>query len=473
MRLFKFPQGARTPVMVAIALCTIVLLPTLRFAWHRLATVHGWEADQIARSLASGHGFSFRGDDRWLWPPGDPEAFFATAWVDPVFTSLLAGAHAAFGGNAYAAIYAMVGLCLIALLVMSYCLAQRFAGPWAGVLASSLIAAHFGLTKTFFADITNVALGATLALAAALAFVRYIEQRSAKRLVVVGLASGLAVLACPATQFFPLAAAALVLCLPRSDGWIRQAARSATVLALAGVVLAPWALRNYLVFDEFVLVRNGAGQIAWAGTVGPASTFMKTSAGEQQIRAPWVTHGPTEAVQGMLDSDKRAAMHRYQIAALAAERLPGYENMNEAERDRAYLARAKEFIGQHPVTSIELAFAKLHTYVRLFGLYGELLILAAIAGAIAVARDRRAWPLLLLAGTYTAPFVLIIPYFARYRAPIEPILAVLAAVGTVLWVSKLWAPGSRVKRNVNGNSLPILSASDMIGGPPQGPSTQG
>jgi len=55
-------------------------------------------AYEIATNLAEGHGYSFRGNQSWLFDdrPGDI-GYFPTPWVDPVYTILLAALIRAAG----------------------------------------------------------------------------------------------------------------------------------------------------------------------------------------------------------------------------------------------------------------------------------------------------------------------------------------------------------------------------------------
>ena len=428
---------------LTVVLAAIVSLPTLRFVWHRAPFVRGWEADSIARAIVNGEGFSFPGTDRWLWEKwkGNPNEYFTTAWVDPVFTYLLAGAYWVFGHYAYIAMYACTFLCIGIMYVYSYRTATRFGGQWAGAIAVLVLAANFGLGKAFFDDITNSALSAATVAVAGLVCVRYFEQPDRRRAIAMGLVSGVTVLTCPATTYFlPLLIGALLF-FHRADLRL-SLVRSAVLLLCAAAIIGPWTLRNYMAFGDFVLVRNGAGQIAWDGTVGPAATFMRGAA-QSPVPPPWHSSGPTEAIQNMMQKDKRIPIHRYQVQSLGAASVPGYHSMDEAERDELSMSRAIQFVVTHPVVSTQMAAVKVWIYCTRFGAYGVVVLLAALVAAVVGRRDARLWPLALLAISYSLPFVLIIAYFGRYRAPIEPVFAVLAAVGVTQVLNSRWVVKAR------------------------------
>jgi 4-amino-4-deoxy-L-arabinose transferase-like glycosyltransferase len=439
----RWLTSALLPPLVAGASAALGLARTARYAARTLPQVEGWEADYIARAIVDGHGFSFSGNHRWLWdkPAGNPDEFFPTAWADPVYTYLLAGAHALFGEHAFAAAYALSFVCLVAILFCAYRIASRFGGPWVGTVAVVLLSAHPRLQISFFADINNTALGTCVITVALLAAVRYVEVPSRRRLAALGVATGLGVLTVPATQYYAYALAVALAFFHRAS--LAQAvARPAAMLLIAAAVIAPWTIRNYIVFNEVTPVRNGAGELAWTGTVAVAATFMPEAA-QTTAPVPWTSAGPVESVRDLLsDRNKRIAMHRFEVAALLAAPPPGYEAMNESQRDQMYFDRALQFVRDYPVIAAQLAYAKLEAYATRFGAYGLALLALAISGALLAARDARSWPLTLLAGTYSAMFVLFIPYFDRYRSPVEPAIVVLAAIALARLDARLPRPRS-------------------------------
>ena len=139
----------------------------------------------------------------------------------------------------------------------------------------------------------------------------------------------------------------------------------------------------------------------------------------------------------MLDKNYRIPVHHYQVESVIAAPPPGYESMNEAQRDKFYLARTEEFIEEHPAAATEMAFAKLEVFATRLGTLGVLTVLFAIGGALLFLPNPSSWPLTLLALCYCGPFNLIIAYYGRYRAPIEPVLAVLAAACIVRIVASI------------------------------------
>jgi hypothetical protein len=421
------------PRFMAVAVAMIGLVPVLRYAWYRLPVVRGWEADDIARNLVNGRGFEFSSQSRWLWDKWHAQVgdTHPTAWVDPVYTFLLAGAHAVFDQHAYLAMFLLSFLCIAVVFACVYRLASRFGTEWTGVLAVGLLAIHLALFKTFFNDISNSAIATAMMSVTALVAVRYFEQPTFRRLVELGLMSGFLVLSCPAAQY-SVALLALAIAWHHGPEFKVALPRALAFAVLAALVVAPWTLRNYLVFGELVLVRNGAGQIAWDGTVGPAATFLPGAA-KTPVPAPWRSNGPRDAVWRMTDKQWRLPMHRYQVASVAATPPHGYAQMNEAQRDQFYMSRTIEFIAQNPGVAAAMAIVKIQVFLTVFGGYGVLIAALAALGALLASREHRSWPLALATLGYSMPFLLVITYYGRYRAPVEPLIVVLAAVG--LWLA--------------------------------------
>jgi 4-amino-4-deoxy-L-arabinose transferase-like glycosyltransferase len=417
------------PCIVAAGFAGLGILRAARFAWRTLPSVQGWEANAIALAIVEGQGFSFRGDMRWLWDKriGDPNEYFPTAWADPVYTYLLAGLHALFGDNAFAAAFAVSFACIAAILYVVYRLGVRFGGRWTGAAAVILLSAHTELYVSFFADINSTAFATCVLTVCILVAARYFEQPTTLRLAVLGAVTGVTVLTWPASVYFAYGLIAAMAFFHRAN--LRAAIlRPVTLLVLAALVVAPWTIRNYLTFGEYVLVRTGAGELAYAATVASASTFMP-DAPQTTAQVPWTSTGPIAAIREIVrDRLKRIAIERFVVEQVAASSPPGYEHFNEAQRDKLHFDRAKNFVLDYPTVAAQMAIAKMEAYVTRFGLYGLVLIGLAVAGAVLAIRDPRSWPATLVVVTYLPLFVLVTPFFDRYRSPVEPAIVILATI---------------------------------------------
>jgi 4-amino-4-deoxy-L-arabinose transferase-like glycosyltransferase len=425
--LTDYLSARRLPPIGAAVIAFAALAFLIPFAMHHAAHLQGYEAEWTARQIVAGNGFSVAGSHRHLWYGLDANALYPTAWVDPVFTYTLAAAHLLFGDNANQAIVVLNFLALGGAMIMGYKLAARFGGQWVGVLAVTFIAFHTHFLRGFI-GIDNAPLGSFFILLTAYVAVRYFEKSAPRRLIMMGLLTGLALLACPAVQYLAYGIAVAVAANHAILKEKRLAiVRPIAMLVLVALVLTPWVIRNYRVFDEIVLVRNGAGQMAYVGTVAAAETFMPGAA-KSSLPAPWTSEGPHDAVVKMIQKPYRMALNHYQVDAWVATPPPNYERMNEAQRDKLYFKRTKEFMRAHPGPFIQMGVTKLELFIFKYGKYGLGLVALAIVGAVLSIRDARSWPLSLAAASYAAPFVLIVAYYDRYRLPIEPVLAVLSAV---------------------------------------------
>jgi 4-amino-4-deoxy-L-arabinose transferase-like glycosyltransferase len=433
IHLFAKLSDRRVAPVCAIALAMMAFALLFRHALPAVPTLRGYEAEWTATQIIAGNGFSVTGNRRHLWYDTNPAEIFPTAWVDPVFTYALAGAHWLFPEHAYATIIAANFACFALVLFLVYKIDSRFGGPWLGVVAVFLLVLH----RRFYGGylgIDNAPLASGLLLVTAFLGLRYFEQPTRGRLVALGLMTGFALLGCPAVQYLAYGMAGAVLLHHRRRPSI-AVLRSMSMLALVALVVAPWAVRNYMTFGEFVLVRNGAGQMAYVGTVAAAETFMPGVA-KSDLAAPWRSTGPEDAVFKMLNKANRMALNRYQVNALIATPPAGYESMNEAQRDKLYFARTKEFVREYPTVVAKMAVPKLRIFITKYARYGMGLLALALVGGLVLIRDARSWPLSLAAASYIAPFCLIVPYYDRYRMPIEPVVATLAGVGLAWLIAK-------------------------------------
>ena len=252
----------------------------------------------------------------------------------------------------------------------------------------------------------------------------------------LGLVTGFTVLSSPGTVYFAYALAASLVVYHRSVLSTGIVGPPLSCSPRRCVVL-PWSIRNYETFGTFVLVRTGAGEIASTSTVATAATFMPDMA-HSPAPVPWTSTGPMAAIAELLqDRDKRIALHDFEFDVFEAAPPPGYAAMNEAQRDAIHFERAKEFVVEHPVVAAEMAIAKWEALAMNFGVYGLALLVLAALGAAHAIKDPRSWPLTLMVGATSLIFLLIIPYFARYRSPIEPSIVVLAAIALRIFDERL------------------------------------
>jgi 4-amino-4-deoxy-L-arabinose transferase-like glycosyltransferase len=414
-----------------IALFVACLIVAALLTWPRM---RGFEPEWIARNLATGHGYSFDGVNRWLFSDTSPDQYYPTAWADPVFTVVYAGLMYLFGETSRLLMMLVSLASVAAAAVLVALTARRIAGPWAGITALLL----FLVTARDHSIKLNASLMAGFCVALMLYyFVRHADRLTPRVAAVLGAMLALTVLTWSSAMILLPAMVLLLFLFAPSLG---AALRLSAVTALVAVLLvAPWTTRNYLAFGEVVPVRNGSGQIAFIGTVALAKTFAPDSVAIP-IPPPWTASGALDATfritrsLGWQPQDERRALEAWQRQVALTVGGPDYQAMNEAQRDRWFLDQAKAFVLENPALMLQIGAANLLQFV----LYGSLPVVMAILGIFGVVmglllafRQRLLLIPLTLLAAYAAPFVIVPAYFFRYRYPIEPAITVLVAVAAM------------------------------------------
>ncbi len=371
--------------------------------------------DRLAQNVVAGNGFSF--DIDW-WPntrAGEPAAHWSY-----LTTLYLAGVYKLAGHHPLAArlLQALITGGLMPLLTDR--LAVRRRGPVVGLLAAGISAVYIYFVYYGAALMSEplffVAVLGTLNLALETA-----ERPTPGRAAVFGLVAGCAVLG---RQTF-------LVFLPFLLPWLVWAGRGRVrfhhvlvcLLALL-LVIAPWTVRNYLAFGEFVLVNTNAGYVFF-----------------------WANH----------------PIHGTNFISLLGPEHPGYvdlipeelRHLNEAALGKALLRSGLQFVVDDPVRYALLSLSRLKDYflfwpkpssstlsnisrVGSFGvclpfmIYGLILSVRSAwctKGDLAT-REKRATLVLLylFIAAYTGVHLLSWAY-VRYRLPVDTVLVVFAALG--------------------------------------------
>jgi 4-amino-4-deoxy-L-arabinose transferase-like glycosyltransferase len=389
-------------------------------AWQNMK---GWEAYWTAQALVTGHGYSFPSDDPW---PFDPigNGFHSSAWTDPLYTFTLAGLIRLFGSHhRLAAAILNLGL-LLAVFGFTYRLAERLVSPTAGVGAVLILALNRAFSWTAW-TMNNTILAAAFVAASALMLVRFLEGPSARRAGALGLVLGLTMLACPGAQLFiPVAAVAVI-----AVGWSHRGsavAHAGILLIVAASIVSPWVIRNYMAFGEYVPGRTGLGHNVFFGVIVPAAMVMPEKL-PAKVSPPWRSETARSSVREVIRSPEKLDMlYRFESDYTRTVGPAGYASLNEAQRDNWLLQQSKAFVLANPAISAQLAVAKIEAFVRIMGTFGAFVCLLAAIGGILAFRTPAVLTLALWVGSFAGPFLLMVPFYERYRAPIEPLLVILA-----------------------------------------------
>lgn len=371
----------------------------------------------IARSLLDGRGYA------------SPGSTVPTAYRPPLYPVLLAGVLA-LGDSP-----ASIGLLHVALgtatVWLTYVIGRRMGGAVLALAAAALVAGDPLLVR-YSSQVMTESLSAFLAALLLAAGVPGGEPSRPVQLVrsaVVGVVFGLCTLCRPTFWAYGALTAT-------AWGWLggwktRQQAR-AGVLCLAGiaVALAPWAVRNQLVFGKPLLTTTHGG---YTLLLGNNPVYYA-----EEVARPW-------GAVWQADSLKRWQQQLEQELARARPPISG-----EVARDRWMTRRAIQHIAEQPAMfarACTLRVARLWNIAPLgaaragiptallwaVGVFYTVVYLAALTALARIGRARewRRWsPLLLLLLAFTGVHVV---YFAnvRMRAPLVPAISILAAAGAL------------------------------------------
>jgi 4-amino-4-deoxy-L-arabinose transferase-like glycosyltransferase len=237
-------------VLVAFLLRVAVITVghTYRITPRRDHFQFGWEMGRIARSIALGQGFSSPTD----LPTG------ASAWAPPVYPYILAGVFKLFG--VYSNLSAWVILTFNSLFAALTCyllygiaekiygvgMARATAWTWALFPYAIYWPVRVVWEMSLSAFLLSLALLLTLRMADA--------PPRPHAWIGFGLLWGLLALTNTALlSLLPFCLLYLLWRLPRSP---RQIIGIALCLITAAAVVTPWLVRNYIVFDKFVFIRD-------------------------------------------------------------------------------------------------------------------------------------------------------------------------------------------------------------------------
>lgn len=372
----------------------------------------GFEIGRIARSIASGHGYSSP-----MLPETGP-----TAWVTPVYPCLLAVVFKFFG--IYTKASALVILGFNAVVSGLVCLPVYFAARRSFGRETAVVACWIWILWPYSIYIAGSFVWETclaaLLLALLFAYALVLHESSGQRAwLAYGGLGGLAALTNAALATLPLALglyALRPLWRERRRYWV------SALLLLSGfvVVLLPWQVRNYRTFHQFIPLRD---------------TFWL----EMRV-------GNSGSMEAWFDDDAHPSLNRGQLSEFVrAGELP---YMREKKRE------VLSFLGEHPLFYIVVSARRvLYMWTGFWNLQpnnrdsefhgadnvylGVLLFVLTLKGiAVAMRRARaKLAPYLIVFLVYPIPFYLTHPE-VRYRHVMEPEMIILAALGLRFLVSE-------------------------------------
>jgi len=397
-----------SPVFIAIA-AAVLRLAGLYVAyrwrpWVVVAPMTGGEVVQIARSIVAGKGF---GNPLGVIDTGP------TAWICPVYPYIVAGIFKLAGTFTVQSRLLLLALnCMLAGLTTFpiYAVARRSFGIGTAVCASWL----WVLLPSAWQIPVRLAWDSTLnALSFALIFWATLAVRRQRRLL---LWVGYGVLWALGT----LINAAILSLAPFFFGWLlwdgrEESARWLKPLSIAALVcvlgVAPWTLRNYLVFGKLVLIRSNFGLVLWMGN-------HPGSYGFDQTLSPY-------------GNAQQAALYQQmgEIAYMTAKKREAYTFMRSNPAKTVGMAVRNAWTFWLGVTDRNAnPWYGGSAYLSIDFTANAAVILLGLAGVFLAFRGRNPAAPLYLSVVLFFPLIYYVTRPAlRFRFAIEPVLAILAA----------------------------------------------
>jgi 4-amino-4-deoxy-L-arabinose transferase-like glycosyltransferase len=371
--------------------------------------------DRHARSLAADQGYP---PPLHVVAPGGPSAF-----RPPGYPLFLAGVYLVSDDSAQAGRYLNAVLGAVSVLLI-FLVAQQLWSRRVGLWAAGIGAIYPPLALLSL-ELYSEPLFIDLLLGAVLAALAYRRDPRARWALLAGVLAGLATLTrANAVLVLPLLALALWFPPRRSLGSL---AAPLTALLAAAAIIAPWTIRNYVVFADFVPLSTTTG-------FGLAGVYNDQARDDQRFTGLW--RGPiiipafrdvysipqlreVDIDEKLRDRGRSYALDHPgyvgEVFLWSTLRLLNFAEAGTATPDGIYRGRG---------LGVEL------TPAEPLGFY--LLLPFAIAGALLILRGQRE-----LRGPlwfWLLPVVLVLPALfvlglPRYRSPAEPFLIMLAAFG--------------------------------------------
>ena len=416
-------------LVVLVRLAVFMVYPQDGPQVERGLAPDGWLS--VARNVVSGQGYAY---------PNHPDS--PTARRGPTVVYFFAAVLWLGGDHLWSIVLAQWLADVATAILLFFIALEIFQDRRVALLAAFLFALYGpGLVFTFSAWSEPVF---TLVLAGfSLSLLRALRQPSLWRFAISGVLLGLAVLARPVMQFYPLVVLPLLWwTLGRS--WRQVLPHFAVFCSVFAIVLLPWVVRNYLVFQAFIPGSSHSGDSFYQGNFALAQPdYVRYRSTEEAMlvfrQALEARFGPTPDHLDLSSYARAKGLNEYEFDRIAfAEAI----EIIRAFPDRYVLASlvrlARFWLGVRFVDLLQEGRASPWAY-QVPAANGVLLILAAVA----VVCFRGAWlrsavPLIVLVAYTTALYAATLA-IARFSVPIMPYVMIFAAYTIVQLFPERWA----------------------------------
>jgi 4-amino-4-deoxy-L-arabinose transferase-like glycosyltransferase len=427
-------------LIVLVAMMVRATFNRMDYMMEGVPAQYGYENGRIATAIVTGHGFS---------NPYPNAVTGATAQQPPVYIYLLAGIYKMFGvqsATSYLVASTLNGLFSALVCIPIFFLGRRVAGDALGLVAAALWAVMPSAVVLTTGPISGAWETALSALLAALILLATLRVRDSDR---TAAWAGYGLLVAFSLEVNPTFLAVLPLLFVWLGWQLYQHRRAWLRLpALAGLVIvlgcAPWAVRNWVTFHQFIPFRSNFGLELWLGNnqyedhdLFPDWRTPYTSGLERQHLAKvgeiaFMREKQTEAIQYM-------ATHRWQtLRSIYLRYVETWTGVAVRFQDiwpgMAWPDR---------VTLVTNALLGICGWLGLWAMFRE--------------RNELAWPFFAYLVFYPAVYY-ITHATLRYRHPIDPALTVLSTFA-------VFCAARAVSRRFLGVSPPSSSAAEALPSP--------
>ncbi|MDX6601057.1 MAG: hypothetical protein QOF13_259 [Solirubrobacterales bacterium] len=267
---------------------------------------------QIAESLYRDDSFDAR-------PPGTEREIQPASSYAPGLPWFVAGVYWVTGGAHLTLALVLLALLSAAAIPMTFVLGKRMAGPVAGLVGATVLAAYPALLE-YQGMLLTEPLAAFLLSAGLVTFLWATERRSTWAWLGSGALFGSLALVRP--EYLAIAVLLPLAWLAREAirGRLRQAGAMAAISLLGtAVVLAPWTIRNEIVLDRTVPISTGGGKALFIGT------YLDADGDGPKLRELLLAQRPALREHlsrgGRVDDPRRLVLERV-LNHVAAERYP-------------------------------------------------------------------------------------------------------------------------------------------------------
>lgn len=400
--------------VMAVALLARIVAATI-IPHGLLATP--WEYEEVALNLLSGNGFL-----------GHYHGVPYLGLVHPLYPLITAGVYGVVGHSSLLAMQIVQGAAVIPAAWLSFQLGFALAGRAGGLLAAAAITLHPALL-VFSLRRHSLWFDAIFFLAALVGTYHVRSLPSTRRLVLLGMIFGVGMLSRSTVGVF-LGVGGLWLAWQWRVPAAECVRRLAIVAGVALVVVAPWLIRNAIVFERAVGFVSTDGQNLWIGNNPFASGGALDASGRDIVR---------------IDPDLMAAI----------------QGRSETEQQAIYRRAAVQYIADHPGTALGNYFRKLWIFLfwaeqtgawypswfRTSYLALYLVLLAAtVVGGFELVRAGQAPAVVLCLALFGSVGLLQSVFYVegRHRWGVEAALLIVASSGIALWL------GRKVRRRHGG-----------------------